>query len=321
MKILELTGRDEARFDELALSHGSIFNTTGWTRMFGSEIRNYGIYSDGCDVIGGFMVYETRKFGISIYRNPPFTPTIGPFLKIEASNPVVIMDRWKEALSLIAEHISGLGFSVVSIALDRTVVDTQPFIWRENKVVPEYTYVLDLTKTQAHIMKEMSPERRKNINKALRDGLLTRRVTDYGEVKLLANKTFARQGMRIDQRCLDKILFEFANEGNSFAFATLRSGTPIACSFCIYDRSTAYYLIGGYDSDRRHHGAGALSMWESIKHAQALGLRNFDFEGSMVPKIETYFRGFGGRLRPYYRVNKATLPIEILLKFFKRRLF
>jgi hypothetical protein len=62
-------------------------------------------------------------------------------------------------------------------------------------------------------------------------------------------------------------------------------------------------------------------MWESVKHAKDLGLRYFDFEGSMVPQIETYFRGFGGRLTPYYRINRASLPIEIILKFFKRRLF
>jgi hypothetical protein len=52
-----------------------------------------------------------------------------------------------------------------------------------------------------------------------------------------------------------------------------------------------------------------------------LGLRAFDFEGSVVPAIERHFRGFGGTLTPYFRVNKAWLPIEMVLKFFKRRLF
>jgi hypothetical protein len=53
-----------------------------------------------------------------------------------------------------------------------------------------------------------------------------------------------------------------------------------------------------------------------------LGIKYFDFEGSMLPQIEIFFRGFGGQLVPYYnRINKAKLPLEILLKFYKRELF
>ncbi len=321
MKIAALSARDEAVFDELALSHGSIFNTTRWTNIFERGIRRCGIFNDGDELVGGFIVYRETRFGLSIYRNPPFTPAIGPFLKMEASNPVAIMDVWKKVLSLMAEYISACGFSVVSIALDRNVVDTQPFIWRKNKVVPEYTYVLDLTKDTDDIMAEMSPERRKNIRKGLKDGLLASRVSDYGEIKMLVNRTFARQDRTVDQHYLDKILFEFADEGNSFAYSTSGNGNLLACSFCVHDRNTAYYLLGGYDSQKRHNGAGPLSMWEAIRHAKALGLRFFDFEGSMVPQIETYFRGFGGRLTPYYRINKAKLPLEMALKLVKRRLF
>jgi Acetyltransferase (GNAT) domain len=321
MKIAALTARDEAVFNELALSHGSIFNTTRWTNIFGRGIRSCGIFNDGGDLMGGFIVYGETRFGLSVYRNPPFTPAIGPFLKMEASSPVAIMDTWKKVLAMMAEYISAMGFSVVSVALDKNVIDTQPFIWRKNKVVPEYTYVLDLTKDTENLMADMSPERRKNIRKGLKDGLLAGRVSDYGEIKMLVNRTFARQGRSVDQHYLDKILFEFADEGNSFAYSTSGNGKLLACSFCVYDRNTAYYLLGGYDNEGGHHGAGAMAMWEAIRHAKEKGLRYFDFEGSMIPQIETYFRGFGGRLTPYYRINKAKLPLEMALKLLKRRLF
>lgn len=62
-------------------------------------------------------------------------------------------------------------------------------------------------------------------------------------------------------------------------------------------------------------------MLRITKHAKNLGLKYFDFERSMIPQIERYFRGFGGQLTPYYRINKAKLPFEILLKFFKRESF
>jgi lipid II:glycine glycyltransferase (peptidoglycan interpeptide bridge formation enzyme) len=167
----------------------------------------------------------------------------------------------------------------------------------------------------------MSNERRKNINKSLKDGLHVKKIDDYEVIKSLAMKTFLRQDMGINEFYLDKVLFEFANNKNSYAFGTFMNDKPIACTFCVYDKNTAYYLIGGYDNKNKHHGAGALSMWEAIKFAKKTGLKNYDFEGSMEQQIERYFRGFGGQITPYYRINKAKLPLEILLKFYKRELF
>ena len=167
----------------------------------------------------------------------------------------------------------------------------------------------------------MSEERRRNVRKAIKDGLIVKQVDDFGIVKFLILKTFSRQKMTVSENHLDKIFLEFAAKENSFAFVTFAKEKPIAATFCIYDKDTAYYLLGGYDYETKHHGAGASAMWEAIKYTKKLGLKYFDFEGSMVPQIERYFRGFGGQLTPYYRINKAKLPLEILLKFFKRELF
>lgn len=62
-------------------------------------------------------------------------------------------------------------------------------------------------------------------------------------------------------------------------------------------------------------------MFEAIQHTQQLGLERFDFEGSVIPAIERYIRGFGGKLTPYFKVNKAWLPIELAMKFVNRNIF
>ncbi|HOK80319.1 MAG TPA: GNAT family N-acetyltransferase, partial [bacterium] len=102
---------------------------------------------------------------------------------------------------------------------------------------------------------------------------------------------------------------------------SFKGAKAISAMLCIHNNSYAHYLLGGYDESSKHRGAGVLSMWEGIIYAKSLGLKYFDFEGSMVPEIEKYFRGFGGVLTPYFRVNKAKLPLEIFLKFYKRELF
>jgi len=321
MKIEKLSKSDKNRYEEMALKYGTIFNTLSWLKLFEDSVQIYGIYDKGNNLIGGFHLYKQKKFGLTIYRNPPFTPYVGPFLEIKAKNPVAVMDTWKRALSLMADFIETLPYSVISIFLNKDIVDTQPFIWRKFKVIPGYTYVLDLNRSIQDIRKGMSNERRKNINKGLKDGLTVKQINDFEVVKSLVVKTFSRQEKKINEYYLDKILFNFADNTNSFAYVTFRDANPIATSFCVYDKDTAYYLLGGYDYKNKHHGAGALAVWESIKHAKELGLKYFDFEGSMIPQIERYFRGFGGKLTPYYRINKARLPLEILLKFYKRELF
>jgi hypothetical protein len=40
-----------------------------------------------------------------------------------------------------------------------------------------------------------------------------------------------------------------------------------------------------------------------------------------VPSIEHFLRSFGGKLTPYFTVNKAWLPIEMALKIKKRQFF
>ncbi|MDQ7786439.1 MAG: GNAT family N-acetyltransferase [Thermodesulfovibrionales bacterium] len=321
MIIRELRHEEEPVFNKLARSYGTIFNTIEWTGIFDTSITRYGIFSDGGEMIGGFIIYRERMFGLSVYRDPPYTPMIGPFLRVDASNPVAIMSRWKDAVDAMANLIERLPYSIVSLSLNTVLVDTQPFIWKKFKVTPVYTYILDLTMPLDELLKRMSNERRKNIQKATKDGLSVKEVTNYEDIASLVLKTFARQNQQINTEYMRKILFTFANRNNSYAFVTLKENLPVACSFVIHDDTTAYYLLGGYDNELKHHGAGALSMWEAIKQAKQLGLQRFDFEGSMLPHIERYFRGFGGTLKPYFRINKARILYEIVLKFIRRELF
>ena len=321
MKIEKLRDNDRDKYEKIAQEYGTIFNTLAWSQMFKNDAQVYGIYDKGNNLIGGFSVYKEKKLGFTIYRNSPFTPAMGPFLKVNARNSVAIMDTWKRVLSLTADFIETLPYSVISVSLNKNIIDTQPFIWKKFKVIPGYTYVLNLEKSIEDIQKDMSAERRNDMNKGARDGLMVKQINDFEVVNSLVIKTFSRQEKKTNEYYLNKILFNFADNTNSFAYATFRDDNPIATSFCVYDKDTAYYLLGGYDYKNKHHGAGALSVWGAIKHAKELGLKYFDFEGSMVPQIERYFRGFGGKLTPYYRINKAKLPLEMLLKFFKRELF
>lgn len=321
MKIRVLDLSELSAYDELARRYGTLFNRSDWLALFGGKIKILGIFEDGGQMIGGMSFFQECRWGLNILRSAPFTPVCGPFLEVKAEHPITILETRRKALECVCEFLEQQTAAIVMLPLDRMISDILPFFWRGYKVIPKYTYLMDLTVSLEQISKHMSLERRKNISKAELDGLTVRTTTDMGVVRKLILATYGRQHKQVNQTMLDAVLSRYAKPSNSFAFTTYREANPIATCFVVHDEQTAYYLFGGYKAAERHHGAGALAMFEAIKHSQKMGLKTFDFEGSVVPAIERYFRGFGGKLTPYFTVNKAWLPLEMILKLVRRRIF
>lgn len=321
MIVRPLQESDFASYDALAASHGSLYCTRAWLALAGTKSEPVGLFDDGGELVGGFALYRERRCGLTIFRQAPYTPTSGPFLAVKARNSAAILDAWRKAMEAVADYLDGQGAALTMLAFDPFLTDMLPFRWRGYKVVPGYTYRLDLTLTADELHAAMSSGRRNDISKARRDGVVAQPVGDLTIVRDLVLASFARQNKWLRRERLDAVLFRFATPANSYAYAACRDGLPLAACFVVHDTRTAYYLLGGYRADNRHHGAGALAVQAAVEHARALGLQVFDFEGSMVPAIEKFFRGFGGRLTPYYTVNKAWLPIEMALKFVKRTAF
>lgn len=321
MTVRPLTPADADAYADLAHEQGSVFHSPEWTDLYGDRLTRFGVFDKGGELVAGFHLAQRRVLGTHLARNPAFCPQCGPFWRIRARNPVAVLDTQREILTAMAGFLDSGPYAAVSFSLNREVQDTLPFVWRHFKVVPRYTYVLDLAATLEEIARNMSPTRRNDISKAARDGVVVQPTHDPEIVGDLVRGTFARKDLRSDQGVLDAILRRFARAENSFTFTAYADGVAIATAFIVHDRRTAYYLLGGYRSERKHHGAGALALMKAIEHAKSIGLTAFDFEGSMIPAIEKYFRGFGGRLTPYFTVNKAWLPLEMALKLAKRQIF
>lgn len=317
----KLDASDQAEWDRLASSYGTVFDSIKWTRMFEPRLQRVGLFDGGDNLRGGFCIYEQRRFGLRILRNPPFTPQIGPFYESRATNPAARTDEQRAVVEAMADYVDTAGAAVVSMGLSLGIDDCLPFCWRDYKVVPRYTYRITLQgRSQDEIWKAMSNDRRKNVRRAKKDGLLVEELQETNDIARLVDNTFARQKKSFPRNAMRQLLTSFPKGEKAFGFVSKRGKKPIGGVYVIHDEKTAYYLLGGYKSDS-HHGAGALAMVSAIERARELGLEVFDFEGSVIPPIEKYFRGFGGALTPAFTVNKAFLPLEMGLKLKKRRLF
>jgi lipid II:glycine glycyltransferase (peptidoglycan interpeptide bridge formation enzyme) len=321
MFIKEIVINQNDAYTKLYKDMGSIFNEPAWTLVADENFKTYGIFDNSENLIGAFNIFNKKKLGFSFYRTNPFHPTNALFFKNESKNKAKKQTQEKKILKLLADFVEQKKPDIVSLYFPQQYTDMQVFIWKGYKVIPNYTYNIDLTKSLDLIQKDFSPERRNDITKAIKENIVCERTEDYKLVKDLVINTFERKQKDLNIAIVEKILFQFANPENSFAFISYRNEIPISAVFCIYDKFKAYYLLGGYHAELKHQGAGALAVWEAIKHAKSLQLPVFDFEGSMLPEVEKYFRAFGGDLVPYYSINKAKLPFEFILKIIKRSHF
>ncbi len=295
----------------------SVFNSLRWLSMFG-HLKLYGIFNDNHELIGAFYFYSFKKYGFPLNITPPFTPHNGLFFENRAENSANINSFNKNIIDEVSEFIDKMNSKLTVFTLPAGSLETQPFSWKNMEVKVKYTYQIDLDQSEETLLANLSSEKRKSLNKAKSDELEIVKETDMKVVKEVILKTFSRKQISKNMNYFDKILFEFANNTNAIAFVAYRDKKPIASTFCVNDSGTAYYLFGGYDSGSKHHGAGVSCMWQSILYAKQIGLKTFDFEGSMIPEVEKYFRGFGGKLVPYYAVYKASLPLKVLLKLSTR---
>lgn len=299
----------------------SVFLSEKWLAIYDKGLEAYGIFNGGNEMIGGFSLYRQKRSGITYYRNPMYMSTINLFFENKSTNKAKILSENKKVMKALSNFLSDLSYGVLSIYLPENHIDMQHFYWQGFKVVPNYTYHIDLSKSETEIQKNYSTERRNDIKKAIKDEVTVELSNDLSLIKQMVSNTFSRKEKGFDEDMIDRILFDFANNQNSFAYVSFQNKKAIAASFCIYDQDKAYYLLGGYDSKNKHQGAGALAVDAAIKHSKQLKIKTFDFEGSMLPEVEKYFRGFGGDLIPYYSINKAKLPLEMALKLINRSQF
>ncbi len=308
-------------YETLAERYGTLFVRRDWTQLFGGSLLRCGLFDSGGGLCGGFQLFVERRFGLTVVRDAPFTPECGPFVKIDAEHPVSVLQARRKALTAQAEFLRDLRPALVFLSLPRDVTDLLPFIWKGFKVIPAYTYVLDLRRSMDQIVAGFTAKRRNDVSRAIRDGLKTRRIEDYSGMERGVSAMFERKKKKPYRMFLEQILRVYPTDHNSFAFGSFRGEECLATCFVIHDHKTAYYLLGNRAEDGAHHGAGALALQESIRHAQKIGCEWFDFEGSVIRPIERFFRGFGGELTPYFTVNRGWLPVEILLKFSHRSTF
>ena len=283
---------------------GTLFHKSYWLGASGTEFNIYGYYK-GEELFAGLpIVCSVSRLRVKSASHPSLTPYLGVIFRESEAKYVTRISDEKEMSKAIAARIKE-DFDSIHFNFTPFSTDLQPFIWEGFSSNVRYTYLLELNDLE-NVWKGMDAKRRNDITRAEKDGIYVETSNDFEQTFALVEKTFVRQKEEVTFR---SVAFKYngvlsqKGQCNSF-LAKNKEGKAIAAVYIVWDEKRSYYLLGGYDVKERHHGASAIAIWEAIKFTkEEWGLNEFDFEGSMVPQIEQFFRKFGGKLTPYYSIH------------------
>lgn len=99
-------------------------------------------------------------------------------------------------------------------------------------------------------------------------------------------------------------LYEAAmSRGQCHPFSAYTREGVLVCSYLFFsDGQKMYSLVGTAWDEGKQLGAQTGIIWEAIRLASQMGLQQFDFEGSMLPGVEEFFRRFGGKQTPCHHL-------------------
>ena len=184
-----------------------------------------------------------------------------------------------------------------------------PFYWQGFKQTTLYTYLINDLNDLERVWDEMDTKIRGDIRKASsRFNLSVRDNLDVDEFIELNNQVFVsnRRAVPYSPELLRKLDRACEKQGSRKIWvAEDEKKRKHAAIYVVWDENSAYYIMGGSDSELRTSGATSLLLWEAIKFAATVTGR-FDFEGSMLESIERFFRGFGAQQAPYHHVTRTS---------------
>jgi len=269
-------------------------------------------------IIGSMPYYTKKRLGFTFLIHPPLTQTLGPWIRPSMAKYAKRLGYQKKVMGRLIEKLPRFDFFSQNCHYCNT--NWLPFFWRGFEQTTRYTYLLPELSSEEALWRELEENTRREIRKATSRFQLKVR-DDLGiDAFLKLNKmTFERQGMalpytedlikRLDSACSERCC-------RKIWIAEDEMKHHHACVYIVWDENSAYYLMGGGNTELRKSGATSFVMWEAIKHAATV-TQKFDFEGSMLEPVERFFRAFGAKQTPYSQITKTNSRLLKIKKAFK----
>lgn len=298
---------DAAQF---LISEGGVLFRPALHAVGNAAVTSWLIIDESGQPLGGFNTAVLKLRGISTLSQPPLHPHCALFVIEPQSQPATRIARRKKVLETLAAFLHQRSERIVSLPLPVTWTDIQPIIWAGFSTSIKYTYRKSLS--SAHD-EGYTSELRGHIRKALSEVIVLNASASRDELESVLLETADAQGFQAPADALSSLL-DGCQQGWCH-LETVHADTRLAgFAFTVYDGSEAYYLLGALSRSNKKRGVQPVLLDRSMAAMREKGKQVYDFEGSMIPGVERFFRSFGGELVPYYAVGRAPWYMRMVLR-------
>jgi len=279
---------------------GSLFSETWYLDILKVKYQVLCVIDEDNSIIAGIVLAKNQ---INTYSNPMLDKYLGVLLKDEVlpRSQKTLSKQYKAQELLVSDLKKYKSFDYY---FHSNYTNWIPFYWKGFTQQTRYTYRINLKENIDDIQKKFHGNLRNDIKNAIKNDINIIRDIDFDSFFDIINKTFLRQGSKapFDKLKLKSFIEKMNNKGcyNSFAARDSKGNTIAVCGI-VHDSKSSYLILNGIDIKKHIRGANALMLFESIKYYQSK-CNLYDFEGSMLPGVEQFYRRFGGELASYYRI-------------------
>jgi hypothetical protein len=241
---------------------------------------------------------------------PPLTQFLGPIFVPFDGERHRQYHYLKTAIEKALEALPP-GLLALDLKLHPGVAFFPPFVWAKWEVAPRITYWLPIENSYETLEKRFSTSVTNHLKKARKNGLTIRQADD--ESQLIALALQEKIYNPVQAAFFKKIWAEVRQKNAGFLLYALDTkGQLCSAAAFILDKNRLIFFALLQDAAFKNSGGNALLVCEGIRRCfERPGTEYFDFEGSMLPPVEQYFRAFNPEMRTYYQVRKYRYPLII----------
>lgn len=310
MKILSGNNIDRKAWATFVAKHpqGNIFQTPEMYDVYACAVHVTPIAivaMDGEEIVGVLVAqYMTNGGRLASWITARSIITGGPLVR--NNDPAIIqalLEAYKKQLP---------GRTIYSEIRPVYLMEDVPG-WKR---VGHYNLVLGLEKTEEELFEQMHKERRRNVNQAVKAGLVFKEVTDEEDISAivaLIKQTYERKHVPIGYLDMFGEVRRLMGEYARFFASYTADGKMIAGEIRLCYNDLVYAWFAGSDEAYLKLRPNDFTMWNVIRWAHEKGYKEFDFGGGGEPGkpygVRDYKLKYGCEMFDYGRYLLTHRPI------------
>lgn len=262
----------------------------------------------------------SHKWGQKLAYTPFFAQNWGPMLAAHPHTGERKFAHERLCLQALAQALHKL-VGRAGIQAHPSLRYAAPFSWAGFRLETRYTWQISLLAPEAELWAALADTHQRQVRKGQKNGIRYDRLQDTSRLRELAQLNALEghpiwHGGETTANMYQRIADYLISSGNGGLYGAFDGETLLAAALFAEAFGTRHYLAGAMHPAFRDTGAMTFLLWNGIRQAHELGLKTFDFEGSMQSSIETFFRKFGAEPVSYLKISRPLLAKVPLLHRF-----